>query len=340
MTGRIGRAIGVYLFVILWVLGLVGCGQNIQAAWQEQYDLGVKYLSEGNYEEAIIAFTAAIEIDPKRPEGFIGRGDAYLGLAVAATEGEALSEEAIAAYKNALADFLEAIDLDPLIVRAYEATAQIYRILGDQEAAAAILKQGVEATGGAELQAALEETQVRTVLMFQAAYRADGTMCESQRYKYDEQGYQIGIEYSQCSEAGAVEKTYIDQWKYDGEPGHCWFIPDRQYYDSEEEWQAEWQEEWHEPGTYNYWTSASGWDYSICLDPLIDSKSAAEVSAAGGVIVHENPPETENYEYWATAVYTFNEAGRPIAITSYYADGTISGTAVLEWETLRTEGEE
>lgn len=32
--------------------------------WQTKYDLGVRYLSEGKYEEAILAFTAAIEIDP------------------------------------------------------------------------------------------------------------------------------------------------------------------------------------------------------------------------------------------------------------------------------------
>lgn len=35
----------------------------------------MRYLSEGNYEEAIIAFTASIKIDPKRAEGYIGRGD-------------------------------------------------------------------------------------------------------------------------------------------------------------------------------------------------------------------------------------------------------------------------
>ena len=46
--------------------------------WQEQYDLGVKYLSEGNYQEAIIAFTAAIEIDPKRPDAYTGLADAYI----------------------------------------------------------------------------------------------------------------------------------------------------------------------------------------------------------------------------------------------------------------------
>ena len=38
------------------------------SGWQEQYDLGVRYLSDGNYEDAIIAFTAAIEIDPKKPQ--------------------------------------------------------------------------------------------------------------------------------------------------------------------------------------------------------------------------------------------------------------------------------
>lgn len=45
--------------------------------WQEQYDLGVRYLSEGNYREAILAFNVAIEIDPKRPEAYLGLADAY-----------------------------------------------------------------------------------------------------------------------------------------------------------------------------------------------------------------------------------------------------------------------
>lgn len=48
--------------------------------WQEQYNLGARYLSEGNYAEAIIAFTAAIEIEPKRPAAYEGLADAYIGL--------------------------------------------------------------------------------------------------------------------------------------------------------------------------------------------------------------------------------------------------------------------
>ena len=74
------------------LLLLTACGKTAEAAWQEQYDLGVKYLSEGNYEEAIIAFTAAIDIDPKRYEAYIGRGDAYLGVGAAEDLGKALSD--------------------------------------------------------------------------------------------------------------------------------------------------------------------------------------------------------------------------------------------------------
>ena len=68
-----------WLLIVVLVLGLCSCGQSTEAQWQEQYDLGIRYLSEGNYEEAIITFTAAIEIDPNRAEAYMGRGDAYVG---------------------------------------------------------------------------------------------------------------------------------------------------------------------------------------------------------------------------------------------------------------------
>ena len=41
--------------------------------------MGVRYLSEGNYDEAIITFTAAIEIDPKSVDTYIGLAKAYAG---------------------------------------------------------------------------------------------------------------------------------------------------------------------------------------------------------------------------------------------------------------------
>ena len=63
------------------LLSLAACSKAPEAdpadgapGWQTQYDLGVRYLSEGNYQEAILAFEAAIEIDPRN-------ADAYLKLA-------------------------------------------------------------------------------------------------------------------------------------------------------------------------------------------------------------------------------------------------------------------
>lgn len=62
--------------------GLAESAQETMQApsWQAQYDLGVRYLSEGNYEEAILAFTAAIEIDPKQPDTYKQLAEAYYAL--------------------------------------------------------------------------------------------------------------------------------------------------------------------------------------------------------------------------------------------------------------------
>ena len=66
------------LLAVLLLLSLAACGGK--NTWQEQYDLGMRYLNEGNYQEAVIAFEAAIKIDPNRPEAYLGAAEAYVGL--------------------------------------------------------------------------------------------------------------------------------------------------------------------------------------------------------------------------------------------------------------------
>ncbi len=73
---KFGKCLCGILATLMFTIFLTACGQAAPT-WQEQYDLGVRYLSEGNYEEAIIAFAAAIEIDPKRAEAYIGLADVY-----------------------------------------------------------------------------------------------------------------------------------------------------------------------------------------------------------------------------------------------------------------------
>ena len=118
--------------VLVLILNLCACGQSAPT-WQEQYDLGIRYLSEGNYEEAIIAFSAAIEIDPKQAPAYVGRGDAY----VASGETEAF-------LATALADYEIAIELDATLPEAYIGLANLYIHNGETEKALEILTTALE----------------------------------------------------------------------------------------------------------------------------------------------------------------------------------------------------
>lgn len=71
-------ALYLILFLLFTACGTESGSFSSAISWQEQYDLGVRYLSESNYEEAIIAFTAAIEIDPMAKEAYIGLANAYV----------------------------------------------------------------------------------------------------------------------------------------------------------------------------------------------------------------------------------------------------------------------
>ena len=94
------------LAVFLVILVLCGCSSKKQQ-WQEQYDLGMRYLSEGNYQEAILAFSAAIEIDPNQADAYVLRGDAYVMAA------KAEPDKADKYLRKARKDYEKAEDLNP-----------------------------------------------------------------------------------------------------------------------------------------------------------------------------------------------------------------------------------
>ena len=152
------------VFIAIMLLSLTACSLTMKSGastWREQYDLGIRFLSEGKYEEAILAFTAAIEIDPKQAPAYVGRGDAYVGRAQVlmkdASEGAALSERAQSAYEKAVTDYLAALDLDGSDPSVYRKAADVCIVLGDTQTAAEILGRGVRATGDRSLQTALDE---------------------------------------------------------------------------------------------------------------------------------------------------------------------------------------
>lgn len=184
-----------------------GAGQET-LTWQEQYDLGVRYLSEGNYEQAIIAFTAAIEIDPKRAEGYTGRGSAYLG--------QGSADEYLTA---AFTDFETALSLDDTNADAYLGMAEVYIAREQFDEAIEILRQGVEKTGDQCLSDRLAELENGKIsdywgrLRKEIWYDENGDVTCWYEYDYNDQGQCVGItSYGpDGSQLQYVEQCYDEQ---------------------------------------------------------------------------------------------------------------------------------
>lgn len=139
---------------------LAGNGkENTEALWQEQYDLGNRYLSNGNYEEAIVAFCAAIDIDPKRPEAYRGAANAYI----------------------AMGDYESAADI---LDRGAEETGD-----EDMKAESEQLKEAIPAVPEENTQSA--EKQLTAIMR----YDSSGDPETEYRFSYNAQGYISEIRY-------------------------------------------------------------------------------------------------------------------------------------------------
>lgn len=130
------RFVGLAVSVIL-MINLVACRETRgEMTWQEQYDLGLRYLSEGNYEEAIIAFQTAIEIDPKQPAAYLKRAASYMEV------GEP---------ELAIADCKAAIDIEDINAKIYIDAAELCQYAGQPDLAEEFLRQGFERTASEEI---------------------------------------------------------------------------------------------------------------------------------------------------------------------------------------------
>ncbi len=98
--------------------------------WQEKYDLGIRYLNEGKYDEAVIAFTAAIDIDPK-PQAYANRAQAYAGAGQ---------------FDKAVEDYERASDLLSWIFYVPE-MADAYVAMGDYDSAVDLYQRLYDMTG-------------------------------------------------------------------------------------------------------------------------------------------------------------------------------------------------
>lgn len=200
------KKLGLLLMLLMFTL----CGCTKQSRWQEQYDLGMQYLEEGNYDEAIVAFAAAIKIEPNQALAYVGRGDAYV-----------LSDETARDLVAAETDYLKALELDHSAADVYEKLSDAYLLMGNNEKATQILQQGTEITRDETLTGRLEEIQAETLaeeirpfwrVTYVGQYSADGTLEGDYTYTYREDGY--CSEYTDIMYDALVSGQLLPQWEH------------------------------------------------------------------------------------------------------------------------------
>ena len=292
------RICSLFLTLVL-ILGLAACGQS---KWQEQYDLGVKYLSEGNYEEAIIAFTAAIEIEPNRAEAYIGRGGAYIG------SGE--TAENLAA---ALADYEQAAALDETNPAAYLGMADVYIRMGEYDKALEILRQGLDKTGNDEsIAEKIAEMESGTITDASGKVRRTSGYDESGALKwywdhtYDAQGREATVTAYDASgsQMGFVELAYDEQGN-----------PLRDYYYTPSSGEIGVVE-----NTYDEAGNRTG-EVFYDLDGTVEYRSS--YTYENGLVVREDTYDSDGAlrDYW---LYEYDGQGRRIKRSNYDTDGSLN----------------
>lgn len=142
------KAIIIAIISILFLL-LAGIGfvkYSGASTLRNEIKLGNKYLQEGKYEEAVLAFQKAIKIEPKSVEARVGLGKAYIGSGKID-----LAEKA----------FKEAISINAKKPQAYIELAKLYENEGKTNDAIAILEKGYSATGNSSIKKMLDEIKAK-----------------------------------------------------------------------------------------------------------------------------------------------------------------------------------
>lgn len=91
--------------------------------------IGVNNNASGNFNQAVIEFSKAMEIDPENESAYNNRGYAYIGLG---------------RYNEAVKDLSRAIELEPREARAYTNRGYAYSLMGRYKEAIADLNKAIE----------------------------------------------------------------------------------------------------------------------------------------------------------------------------------------------------
>jgi len=157
------------VFVLLLAGGMLGCEPSAQSQAIDHYNKGVDLINEGKYDEAIVEYNQAIEIDQNFTQAYFGRGLAYfrekqydsaiaslnMAIVLAPDDAEAYylrgsSYYIKRQYNQAILDYTLAIKLDPADVQSFRYRGNAYRDQGQSGQAIADYNRVIELAKGTE----------------------------------------------------------------------------------------------------------------------------------------------------------------------------------------------
>ncbi len=199
------RRIGILGICILLFI-TAACGKSAAEKWQEQYDLGMRYLEEGSYEEAIVAFTAAIELDPKIAETYLGLAETYIAQNDFETAAEILQEGFEATGDDSLKTRLEELNSGNIL----DYWGNVRRMMGYDENGTLVYWHDYT-----------YDTQKRKSSV--TSYDASGNQTGYVELAYDESGREV-VTYNYGPSDGAVGR--IENLYHGAEKDQTYFNPD------------------------------------------------------------------------------------------------------------------
>ena len=116
------------LVLTILIFMVAGCGVGVSKYDHAVLD-GISNLNLNKPEKALKDFNRAIEIDPTRVDGYVGRANTL---------------NTLERYEEALKDYDIAIEIDPKLANAYVNRGSAYSHLGQYEKAIADYEKGLE----------------------------------------------------------------------------------------------------------------------------------------------------------------------------------------------------
>jgi tetratricopeptide (TPR) repeat protein len=117
------------VFILTIALLLVaGCGLGV-SDYQDAVLDGVSSLNRNRPESALESFNRAIDIDPTKADGWLGRANTL---------------NTLKRYEEALPDYDKALEIDPTLANAYVNRGSVYSHLEQYEKAIADYEKGLE----------------------------------------------------------------------------------------------------------------------------------------------------------------------------------------------------